>query len=116
MKNHLIARVTALVFAVLPAAGQTPAPKTAAAAVKATWTPPRTPDGHPDLQGVWTNNSVTPLQRPKALAGKEFYSSVMNWMKKRASRPPTIPGWKAQLRKLCITITPSLGWTGSSRS
>ena len=26
---------------------------------------PRTPDGHPDFQGVWANNTVTPLQRPK---------------------------------------------------
>ena len=25
---------------------------------------PRTPDGRPDLQGVWANNSVTPMTRP----------------------------------------------------
>ena len=31
---------------------------------------PRTQDGHPDLQGVWTNATITPLQRPAALAGK----------------------------------------------
>ena len=30
----------------------------------------RTPDGHPDLQGVWTNATITPLERPKSLAGK----------------------------------------------
>jgi len=30
----------------------------------------RTPDGHSDLQGVWTNATITPLQRPSALAGK----------------------------------------------
>jgi hypothetical protein len=74
VKNHVIALVSALVLLMLPVAGQTPAPKTAAPAVKATWTPPRTPDGQPDFQGVWTNNSVTPLQRPKELAGKEFYT------------------------------------------
>jgi hypothetical protein len=31
---------------------------------------PRTPDGHPDLQGTWTNATITPLERPAELAGK----------------------------------------------
>jgi hypothetical protein len=29
------------------------------------WSVPRTPDGHPDFQGVWANNGMTPLERPK---------------------------------------------------
>jgi hypothetical protein len=41
------------VLIALPVAGQT-----------------RTPDGHPDLQGVWTNATITPLERPKSLAEK----------------------------------------------
>ncbi|MDA1095400.1 MAG: hypothetical protein O3A25_19385 [Acidobacteria bacterium] len=44
-----------------PAAAQTPSTG---------WTVPRTPDGQPDLQGVWANNSVTPLERPEAWTGK----------------------------------------------
>jgi hypothetical protein len=36
------------------------------------WKAPRTLDGQPDLQGVWTNNIATPLERPKALAGRAF--------------------------------------------
>jgi hypothetical protein len=33
---------------------------------------PRTPDGHPDLQGVWDFRSATPLERPARFAGREF--------------------------------------------
>ena len=38
------------------------------------WTVPRTPDGHPDLQGVWANNTAIPLERPEAWAGRERLS------------------------------------------
>jgi hypothetical protein len=31
---------------------------------------PRTPDGHPDLQGIWMNNMGTPFERPKELEGR----------------------------------------------
>jgi len=34
--------------------------------------PSRTPDGKPDLQGVWTNATITPLERPAALGTKAF--------------------------------------------
>ena len=34
------------------------------------YTPPRTPDGHPDFQGTWTNATLTPFERPAEFAGK----------------------------------------------
>jgi hypothetical protein len=40
-----------------------------------TWSPPRTPDGHPDLQGFWTNASITPMERPRELGAKEFFTA-----------------------------------------
>ena len=45
------------------------APKPSA---KADRPPPRTVDGRPDLQGIWTNATITPLERPREFAGKEF--------------------------------------------
>src|SRR6516225_7238986 len=63
-----------------PAAGQTvkagtnalnvaPAPSAEAKP----WAVAKTPDGQPDLQGYWSNNTMTPLQRPKGVT-KEFYT------------------------------------------
>jgi hypothetical protein len=45
-----------------------------AEAARVNWTPPRTPWGDPDLRGYWLTATYTPLQRPAALAGKEFYT------------------------------------------
>ena len=46
--------------------------KPAASAKK--WSGPRTPDGQPDLEGVWDAASMTPLERPAELGNKAFYT------------------------------------------
>ena len=41
---------------------------------RAPWSPPRTPDGRPDFQGIWDFRTATPLERPREFAGKEFFT------------------------------------------
>lgn len=51
------------------------------------WTAPRTPDGQPDLEGVWADLSMTPLERPKALAGRtSLTEEEVARLKERAER------------------------------
>src|SRR6266478_2446748 len=57
-----------------PATGQTQSPATKAPPSAKSGTVPRTPDGKPDLQGIWTDNTLTPFERPKGLGTKEFYT------------------------------------------
>ena len=47
------------VWALAPVAGQAPD------GVARPWTTPRTADGQPDLQGNWTNATITPIDRPQ---------------------------------------------------
>ena len=56
----LLALAAAVLAVPAPAAAQDPA-----------WAAPRTADGQPDLQGIWSNNTATPLERPEAFAGKD---------------------------------------------
>src|ERR1700719_1226805 len=54
---------------------QTPAPKPATAKqAPAKYTPPKTPWGEPDLQGIWPLNHLiaVPLQRPTQYGNKAF--------------------------------------------
>ena len=48
----------------------------------------KTPWGEPDLQGIWTDETETPLQRPAKYANQEFLhrcTAEQNWTRERAA-------------------------------
>ena len=75
-ESHRLIAATAVIAvffgAVAPAvAGQAKSDAAARPAVKKA-SGPRTPWGHPDLQGTWDNHTITPLERPAQFAGRQF--------------------------------------------
>jgi hypothetical protein len=77
MTQRFLAALGALVtgaavafLALIPLGAQTSSKATNSEAK--TWTAPRTADGHPDISGIWSHNSATPLERPKELADRKF--------------------------------------------
>jgi hypothetical protein len=74
MRGHLgsLAVLLSLVAVALGGSASVGAQPPATAGTRRPWTVPRTPDGRPDLQGVWTNATLTPLERPRAMADRAF--------------------------------------------
>ena len=66
----LLSLVSIGALATAPLPGQAPAAKAK------NWTVPRTSDGHPDLQGIWNNATLTPMDRPAEFAGKATVSEA----------------------------------------
>src|SRR4030095_11759165 len=68
--------LAAVALAGVPLVAQTAGPSSKSAVASkpgsTPWTPPRTPWGDPDLQGVWTSDSAIgiPVERPAQFAGR----------------------------------------------
>jgi hypothetical protein len=62
-----IAGAATVIPLAIPAPAQAPAGSATA---------PRTPWGEPDLQGIWTDEFDTPLQRPAKYASQEFFTEA----------------------------------------
>ena len=98
-----IAAVLACGLAALAAGG--------ADAAERAWKSPHTSDGQPDLQGYWTNNTVVPLQRPAAYAGRaelteaEAKARLEQALKTPATEAGTDPDVHYQLTDYGLDIT-----------
>src|SRR6187549_1374056 len=55
--------------------GAAPANPQATRAKAAAKNIPRTPEGKPDMQGEWTNQTFTPLERPAQYKDKQFFTA-----------------------------------------
>ena len=83
------------------------------------WVMPRAADGRPDLEGVWENNSATPLERPRQLADKPRLSDDELASMQRRARTLFSPdadavfGDALYLNLLADTRPTGLGATGS---
>ena len=77
MRTRVLAGLTMwLLLAPVPSKGQT-----------TNWKLPRTAWGEPDLQGVWTNATITRLERPEGFAGREFLTKEeMAELERRAAQ------------------------------
>jgi hypothetical protein len=76
-RKEIAVKAFILILAALPLAAQAPS--------KGTWQAPRTPDGKPDLQGVWSSATLTPFERPADLGNKQFFSTkeeAAQWSKR----------------------------------
>ena len=73
-KRFFIIATTAAMLSPLSAFAQAPRAEPTDAAGTRNWTAPRTPWGEPDLQGTFSNRTITPFERPANVAGREFFT------------------------------------------
>ena len=72
------------------------------------WTAPKTPWGHPDLQGLWSNATTTPLERPDEHKGKavltdqEFEQAAAATAKRRNTDQAPRAGDPGHLQRVLV--------------
>src|ERR1700722_2111846 len=88
---------------------------TAGVAFAQTWKAPRTAEGQPDLQGVWANNTATPMERPRELAGRtSLTDQEVAAMKKKAAELYNGKGDAAFGDTIFQTVYASIKGTGAA--
>jgi hypothetical protein len=75
MRPRIVIALVIGTLSVTPASGQSTSAGTRPQN-SANWVMPRTPDGRPDLQGLWNFRTATPLERPAELGGREFLTDA----------------------------------------
>ena len=73
-KRFFIIATTAAMLSPLSAFAQAPRAERTDAAGTRNWAAPRTSWGEPDLQGTYSNRTITPFERPANVAGREFFT------------------------------------------
>ena len=113
MAGALVAMIAGIAVTAVGAGGQAPASTAAkpASPAKAAYSPSRTPDGQPDVQGYWTNATYTPLERPAEFAGREFMTEAeaIAYQKKKSSRT-TASRRKTSTTTTCRSFRPAGMW------
>jgi hypothetical protein len=66
---------------------------------------PRTPDGRPDLQGFWTNGTITPLLRPAEFENKEFLTPQEAAEFERTALPRLLQGAQVDQQPVELSYT-----------
>lgn len=64
MSRFLVSLIVLMALMSLGASAFPVLAQTRSAAPAKVWTPPKTPEGDPDLQGIWVSTTTTPFERP----------------------------------------------------
>ena len=87
MNSKYLVAVIGVALGAATAAGPAPGAQEQPKSASKPGTAPRTAWGDPDLRGIWTGSSITPLERPEEFAGREFLTeSEAAAIEERAAR------------------------------